>query len=197
MDTMKPVNVAGGTIVVQVCLLTIIALGIALERDSESSDNRRCSLKQRAYGLTVVLAILSIIAVALSTDFYQVWSPLLGDVGIPTLNRSHAFVVVFMLDIIAVICLIEWSGGSRSSPFTSMLFLIPALAIFLREPPVKFLIYAGVVSVYYFFTCMERGRYKMPLGWAIDSSLQSHRVVNLGCLGLAMLTGYITRPVAL
>jgi hypothetical protein len=197
MDNLKPVNVAGATIVVQVCLLTIIGLGIAFENNSESIIELRHNLKQRAYGLTLVLAILSIVAVALSTDFYQVWSPLLGDVSLPTLSRSSAFMVVFMLDIIAVICLVEWTGGSRSSQFTSMLFLIPALAIFLREPPAKFLTYAAVVSVYYYFTCIDRGRYKMPLGWTVDGALQSHRIVNLGCLGLAMLTGYITRPVAL
>lgn len=195
MDNLKPVNVAGATIVVQVCLLTIIAIAILVENETEIESRR--DRKQRAYGLTVVLAILTIIAVALSADFYQVWSPLMGDVQLPTFGRSGAFLFVFLLDIIATIMLITWTGGSRSSPFTSMLFLIPALAIFLREPPWKFLTYAGIVGIYYFFTCVDRGRHRMPLGWTADGSLQSHRVVNIGCLALAMLTGYITRPVAL
>jgi uncharacterized membrane protein len=194
MDNLKPVNVAGATIVVQVCLLTIIALAIRVENETEIESRR--TRKQSAYGLTVVLAILTIIAVALSADFYQVWSPLMGDVQLPTFGRSGAFMFVFMLDIVATIVLITWTGGSRSSPFTSMLFLIPALAIFLREPPWKFLTYAAIAGVYYFFTCNDRGRFRMPLGWTPDGSLQSHRVVNIGCLALAMLTGYITRPVA-
>lgn len=195
MDNLKPVNVAGATIVVQLCLLTIIALAIRVENQTEVESRR--DRKQRAYGLTVVLAILSLVAVALSADFYQVWSPLMGDVYLPTIGRSGAFMIVFMLDIGATIILINWTGGSRSSSFTSMLFLIPALAIFLREPPWKFILYAFIVGVYYFFTCIDRGRYRMPFGWTEDGSLQSHRVVNIGCLALAMLTGYITRPVAL
>ena len=196
MESLKPVNVAGATIVVQVCLLTIIALGIVLERNSESEIDKRRDLKERGYGLTVILAILSIIAVALSADYYPVWSPLLGDIRLPTLDRSNAFMLVFILDIGTAICLIQWTGGSRVSPFTSILFLIPALAIFLREPPVKFLTYAAIVGTYYYFTCKDQERFRMPMGWSEDGSLQSHRAVNLGCLALAMLTGYITRPVA-
>lgn len=164
--------------------------------ENETEIESRRTRKQSAYGLTVVLAILTIIAVVLSADFYQVWSPLMGDVQLPTFGRSGAFMFVFMLDIVATIVLITWTGGSRSSPFTSMLFLIPALAIFLREPPWKFLTYAAIAGVYYFFTCNDRGRFRMPLGWTPDGSLQSHGVVNIGCLALAMLTGYITRPVA-
>jgi hypothetical protein len=194
MDNLKPVNVAGATIVVQVCLLTIVTVATLVENETEIESRR--DRKQRAYEPTVVLAILTIIAVALSADFYQVWSPLMGDVQLPTFGRSGAFLFVFMLDIIATMMLITWTGGSRSSPFTSMLFLIPALAIFLREPPWKFLMYATIVGIYYFFTCVDRERYKMPLGWSADGSLQSHRVVNIGCLALAMLTGYITRPIA-
>lgn len=195
MDNLKPVNVAGATIVVQVCLLTIIGIATFVENDTEVETRR--ARKQRAYGLALVLAILTIIAVALSKDFYMVWSPIMGDVLLPTFDRAGAFFCVFMLDIIATILLITWTGGSRSSPYTSMLFLIPALAIFLREPPMKFIAYAVIVGVYYFFTCIDRGRDRMPLGWTIDGSLQSHRVVNIGCLALAMLTGYITRPEAL
>lgn len=181
---------------VQVCLLTIISLGIALERNSESMIEKRRDVKERGYGLTVILAIFSIIAVALSADYYPVWSPLLGDIRLPTLDRSNAFMLVFILDIGAAICLIQWTGGARASPFTSILFLIPALAIFLREPPMKFLTYAAIVSVYYYFACKDQTRSNVPMGWSEDRSLQSHRVVNLGCLALAMLTGYITRPVA-
>ncbi|MGJ7915544.1 hypothetical protein ACI48D_08745 [Massilia sp. LXY-6] len=195
MDTLKPVNVAGATIVVQVCLLTIIALAIFMEHESETVAQR--SHKQQAYGLTLVLAILTIISVALSAEFYQVWSPLMGDVQLPTVSRSSAFMIVFLLDIFATMLLIRWTGGTRNSPFTSMLFLIPALAIFLREPPVKFIIYALIVGVYYYVTCSVRSNSPRPGFDYRDGSLQFHRVVNIGCLALAMLTGYITRPVPL
>lgn len=193
---LKPVNVACATIVVQVCLLTIIALGIALERDAQTVIDQHRGRKQRAYGLTLVLAILTIVSVALSSDYYPVWSPLLGDISLPTIARSNAFMLVFLFDIVATIFLIIWTGGTRSSPFTSMLFLIPALAIFLREPPAKFLFYAAIVSVYYCVTCRDTARLPMELGAMRDASIQSHRVVNIGCLALAMLTGYITRPLA-
>jgi hypothetical protein len=190
MGNLKPVNVAGATIVVQVCLLVIIGLGVAFERDRALR-----STKQRSYALALVLAILTIIAVALSADYYPVWSPLLGDLSLPTIARSHAFMFVFLLDIGASMLLINWTGGTRASPFTAVLFLIPALAMFLREPPWKFFTYSIIVGVYYYFTCAARFRETSLLPVELDASLHSHRVVNIGCLALATITGYITRPV--
>lgn len=193
MDNLKPVNVAGATLVVQLCLLAIIALGIACHRECEYVINQK-RLKQRCYALALTLAILSLMLVALSADFYTVWSPIMGDVELPTLSRGEAFLFVFGMDILACMVLIRWTGGTRASPYTSVLFLIPALAMFLREPPIKFFLYSIVVGLHYLITCRPEVTGRIRMGWETDGTVQAHRVVNIGCLMLATVTGYITRP---
>ena len=133
MQGLQPVNVTGAIIVVQLCLLIIISLGIFLNTERVARRS-----KQRSYGATIILAVFSLLAISMSADFYAIWSPILGDVSLPTIARSNAFAWVFTLDIVFVFALIFWTGGTMASPFTSVLFLIPALAIFLRETPIKF-----------------------------------------------------------
>lgn len=201
MQGLQPVNVTGAIIVVQLCLLIIIALGIFTNFERLAKHN-----KQKSYGATIVLAVFSLMAVAMSADFYAIWSPILGDVSLPTIARSNAFAWVFSLDIVITILLVLWSGGTMASPFTAILFLIPALAIFLRETPAKFFAYATFVGLYYFltigldmrrFSALPRDHELSIRGGLSNSALGAHRVVNIGCLILATLTGYITRPVPL
>jgi hypothetical protein len=91
------------------------------------------------------------------------------------------------------------TGGAKGSPFTSVLFLIPALAIFLREPPKHFLGYAAFIGILYVWSlARERLDDDDPMEEATRGAVNlSHGVVNVTCLAVAMLTGYITRPVSL
>jgi hypothetical protein len=194
VDNLKPVNVAGATLVVQFCLLTIIVLGIACHRETESPRPELNRLKERGYRLAACLALFSILLIALTDDFYTVWSPITGDLQLPTLGRGGVFLFIFGMDIVACMILIAWTGGTRSSPYTAVLFLIPALAMFLREPPIKFFIYSTVVGIYYLVTCRPELAGRVHMGWEKDGTVYAHRVVNIGCLILATVTGYITRP---
>lgn len=112
MQGLQPVNVTGAIIVVQLCLIIIISLGIVLNFEKMERSN-----KQRSYGATVLLAIFSLLAIAMSADFYAIWSPILGDVSLPTIARSNAFAWVFTIDIIVIIMLVIWTGGHVSKPF--------------------------------------------------------------------------------
>lgn len=192
METIKPASVAGAAILMQVLLLVIIFLGVGWYRENRHDDR---SIKATAFALGLVLAILTISTLGISEDYYKIWGAMMGDLQLPTIGRSTAMMCVFVFDILATIILIVLTGGTRASPFTAVLFLIPSLAIFLRESPSKFLTYTAIVGLYYWLSC--RASYSDPtrLSYGIDDGVAAHRIVNIGCLILATLTGYITRPV--
>ncbi|HDR9510436.1 TPA: hypothetical protein QDC03_005602 [Burkholderia cepacia] len=187
MNGLKPLNIAGGTIVVQIALIMILLLGVWLTQHRNPTTND----KHLPLSIIVVTLLLSLAVLVATRDFYGVWSPILGDLVFPTVSDSGGLVVSFCIDLIAVTLLLLYTGGAKESPFTSVLFLIPALAIFLREPPWHFFGYAGYAAVVYSFSLKVgiTGRGSVgdsASGW-----------VNLACLGLTMLTGYITRPLPL
>lgn len=78
--------------------------------------------------------------------------------------------------------------SSRTSPFLSALFTIPALAIFLRLPPSSFLAFAGMAAVIYVLLLTPGMERQQP-------SQKPAAFMNLACLFLSIFTGYITRPV--
>ena len=196
MEGVKPLNIAGATIVVQICLLIIITLGVVV---FPAGVGRNRMTRASALLVIVLMALASIIAVVFTRDFYSVWSPILGDLALPTFSAAHGLLTVFVLDIVCVSFLTVGTGGTKDSPFTSVLFLIPALAIFLREPPRHFLAYAAFIGVLYIWSLTrERSLAGDPMEDATRGAVNfSHGVVNITCLAVAMLTGYITRPVSL
>jgi hypothetical protein len=146
--------------------------------------------------------------VVFTRDFYAVWSPILGDVSLRTLPREDGLLAVFSLDILAVSFLMAGTGGAKDSPFTSVLFLIPALGIFLRESPRHFFGYALAVTAVYLWNLRYVWRYGTIIGRSATGDPEdlsrtygsvdySHAAVNIACLAVAMLTGYITRPLAM
>lgn len=192
METVKPASVAGAAILMQVFLLAIIFLGVGWYKEERHSER---SIKAQAFALGLVLAIFTISILGISEDYYKIWGAMMGDLQLPTIGRSTAMMCVFIFDILTTFILIALTGGTRASPFTAVLFLIPSLAIFLRESPIKFLSYTVIVGLYYWLTCRASYSDSTRLSYGIDDGVAAHRIVNIGCLILATLTGYITRPV--
>lgn len=190
MHGLKPLNIAGGTIVVQIALIVILFIGVRLTR-SRLVDEQRVNDKQFPLTIIVLTLLLNLAVLVETRAFYVVWSPILGDVTFPTISDSHGLMVSFCIDLIAVTLLMMHTGGSKESPFTSVLFLIPALAIFLREPPWHFFAYAAYASIVYCWSLMIGVTGRGSAGHS------AHGWVNVLCLGLTMLTGYITRPLPL
>ena len=190
MNGLKPLNIAGGTIVVQLALIVILFLGVWLT-ESRLVDKQRVNDKQFPLSIIVVTLLLNLTVLVETRAFYVVWSPILGDVSLPTVSDSHGLMMSFCIDLIAVTLLMLYTGGSKESPFTSVLFLIPALAIFLREPPLHFFAYAAYASLVYCWSLI------IGVTGRGSSGHSAHGWVNLLCLGLTMLTGYITRPLPL
>ncbi|EGK72487.1 hypothetical protein METUNv1_01252 [Methyloversatilis universalis FAM5] len=195
-----PAALSGASIVIQICVLTIayVALGIL----GRSLNGR---LTTRGSHSTLVLwLLLTIIVIVMGEDLYAQWSPVLGNVALPSIPREGAFVAVFVLDIIFVTVLIFRTGGAKMSPFTSILFLLPTLAIFLREPAWRFLLYSFFVGIIY-VSMLKVGSFTssfVPSSDLFSTRKRDDEVThdwatrwaNMACLALATLIGYITQP---
>jgi hypothetical protein len=213
MEVVQPLNIPGATLVVQFCLVIILSLGVTFTPDTSFSIEPRLT-KSGSLMLIVVLVLLTTLVIIFTKEFYVVWSAILGDLTLPTFSRAGGLAVVFGVDLVIVWGLMVGTGGAKSSPFTSVLFLIPALAIFLREPPWRFLIYATVAAVMFLHSLTLSPQVRREVasfegynqgyppalrevsGGYRGSSNIPYGIVNLLCLGLAMLTGYITRPIS-
>jgi len=127
-----------------------------------------------------------------SDDFVHLTKPAFGDIDFPTLPKHYSFPIVFTLDILGAGVLMGITGGSRDSPFSAVLFSLPALSIFLRESPTSFFTYTALtVVMFLFFSLFEHTARAILENPKHNAAFQ---VVTLGCLALSTLVGYATRP---
>jgi len=172
--------------------LGILALRFGEDSFSRFSDNPRPATRNLP-SLVLGFALITLACLAFSKDFVVLTKPAFGDVNFPALARDDAFLIVFLLDIVGASVLIGLTGGSKDSPFSAVLFTLPALSIFLREEPSRFFFYTGL-AVILFLVLRRPG----VMGKAVleNPKLQlSFQAVTLGCLALSTLVGYVTRPI--
>ena len=193
---MSPASLTTAFLTTQFFLLVIVYLGIVALRFGEGtfsrfSDNPRPATRNLP-SLVFGFALVTLACIAFSQDFVLLSRPAFGKVEFPAFGRTDAFLIVFLLDIVGAGILVGFTGGSKDSPFSAVLFTLPALSIFLREDPIRFLFYTGLAVV--LFLLLRRPG---ATGRAVleNPRLQlSFQVVTLGCLALSTLVGYATRP---
>lgn len=193
---MSPGTLTAAFLITQFVLLLIVYLGIVVlqvgERSlSRFSDNPRPATRNIP-SLVLGFALITLACLAFSQDFVQLSRPVFADVTFPALARDDAFLIVFLLDIVGAGLLMGLTGGSKDSPFSAVLFALPPLSIFLREDPSRYLVYTGLAVVLFL---LFRGPGAIGKAVLENPKLQfSFQVVTLGCLVLATLVGYATRP---
>lgn len=200
ISTVAPSTLASASVVIQMCLLFIAFVTLWLL--SKSYSAREAATE--SYSTLVGWLLLALGVILMGEDTYPTWGPILGSVVLPIIPRAHAFFAVFALDIVFITVLIFRTGGAKSSPFTSVLFLLPSLAIFLREPVARFIFYSVVVGCVYVVLLrrtaqasqagFDRSDYDAPS--RSDELIDDRATIwtNVTCLALATMIGYITRP---
>lgn len=194
-QSIQPLNVAAATLLVQLMFMLLLSITVSIYHSQRSTPFSVVTLdplvlpsKQLRRSPTLFVALGSLLVLLLSDDLYSIWSPLFQGVGINTISSTTAISIVFVVDLGLVAYLVWNSGGSRSSPFLSSLFTLPALAIFLRLPPSMFFTYAAIASVIYLVLLVPSFDRAQP-------GQSAAAFINIACLLLSMVTGYITRPV--
>lgn len=193
---MSPATLTTTLLLTQFVLLLIVYFGIL----ALSAGERKLSVYSSALRATSRLpsmvlgfSLLTLACLVFSRDFVLLSQPMFGDVPFPAWSREVAFFAVFALDILGAGFLVAITGGMKGSPFSAVLFALPALSIFLRETPLRFAIYTGLVALLFLSFSgsnpwsagvLENPKHVLAL-----------RLVTLGCLALSSLVGYATRPV--
>ncbi len=193
---MSPTTLTTAFLITQFFLLLIVYCGILALRSGENSfspfSNNPRPATRNLPSLVLGFALITLACLAFSQDFILLSKPAFGDVEFPALPRDDAFLVVFVLDIVGAGLLMGITGGSKDSPFSSVLFALPALAIFLRETPARFFIYTALAVI--LFLLFPRPNTAGNAVLENPKHILAFQLVTLGCLALSSLVGYATRP---
>jgi hypothetical protein len=179
---MSPTSLTTAFLITQIFLLLIVYFGILALRYGEKtfsafSNNPRPATRNLP-SLVFGFSFVTLAPLAFSQDFVLLSQPAFGDVLFPALPRDDAFLIVFLLDIIGAGILMGFTGGAKDSPFSAVLFALPALSIFLRENPTRF----------------SRSNSSGNAVLENPKHVLAFQLVTLGCLALSTLVGYATRP---
>ena len=126
----------------------------------------------------------------LSDGMSNQWRPLFNSLASRGLSWSLALLMVFLVDIGFVAWLIFKTGGGIDCPFQPVLFLLPTLALFLRESSSWVVLYSVLVGLAFVILVVdprchdreETERNRLPL-----------LIVTLMCLALGSFIGIFTR----
>lgn len=183
-----PSVIAAATVVIQISVVAIVTGGIHFNRERSARQSQVSALKANCY-----LSIATILIIAFSESYFAFWSPIAGSASAPTLSMRTSLFLTFTLDIVFLAWLIGKTGGAKSSPFTSALFMIPALSVFLHDRVSSFVFYSSAVAAIYWYSSSHNHGSQLTLD-GNDPALPAHRFVNLSCLALLTAIGIITAP---
>ena len=146
--TLSSVNVVATTLLMQVVLLVIISVASALcGRLYDQWQPFYRKLDRSVYGaLILVFALVTIGILSFSDAFEKNWSPIFGELPVQ-IAAETAVTWVFVVDILVVTFLVLNSGGAAISPFTPIFFLLPTIALLLRQSRGHVILYTVLVSV--------------------------------------------------
>jgi hypothetical protein len=122
-----------------------------------------------------------------------IWLPLFNqEEWRSPITWSHALLITFVLDILVGTYFVFGTGGSRESPFQALYFLIPTLAVFLREPVSRVVFYVTLVAIAYSVTSLIANDNHDE---ARDTRQNlAHWFVSVASFVAAAVIGLLTRP---
>lgn len=193
---MQPIPLTSAFLITQFFLLAIVYVGIVALKSGEKSyfqfSETQSLTTPTLPRLVLGFALITLLCLVFSQDFVLLSKSGFGDVKLPALRRTDAFLLVFLLDVVGAGILIGITGGAKYSPFSAILLILPVLSIFLRETPTRFFSYTGLAVLLFllFRNPHESGRAMLenPRHMAV------FQLVTLGCLAVTSLVGYATRP---
>jgi hypothetical protein len=197
---LRPLNITAAALLTQLLLLVGIFFGAAiLKRGDVSHKYRPLRVVEPLFTplsplpwLVGVLALVTLVPLSLSDDFTPLVEPMLGGLALPSIAAGTSRLVMFLTDILIIGLVVFLTGGSRQSPFTAIFFILPALAIFLREPSSHLVLYLLLVSTWF---TVGMGRERLSDEIVAERALVvSYWFVAIYCLALTTFVAYVTRP---
>lgn len=192
-NVVAPVNIAAAALIAHLCILTVVFVACVLIRWGQDTRTLLDSAPPNTghfFGYIAACALLTIGCLCFTDQLQPLWKPLFGEADIPSLRWSTAIALTFTADLGLVTLLVIPTGGSAVSPFNPIFFVMPVLAIFLREPLVRVVGYVLLVVALFTITFF-RPRNGRESSGAVRFA---YWFVSTSCFGLATLIGVITRP---
>ncbi len=190
-EVITPVNITGAAFITQLSLVVIMFIcagALAWGNVYTSGEHFNATLIMI---IIITLTLITFGCLAFSDEFSRIWQPLFGGTTMPLLRWSAALFIMFTLDIIGVTLMVAGSGGSQISGFSPIYFILPALAIFLREPLGRIIFYLILISIVFSINLSKSLRAE-NIGGRMGRI--AYWFVSIACFVLATFIGYITRP---
>lgn len=189
-SAITPTNITGAALIAQFSILLILLMGFVILSKSSRLFFLGSVEDVNATPIILNLALFSIGALFFSDEFSKIYSPMFGDTNLSVIKWSTAICAVFIANTIAVNRLVALTGGSMASPFTPVYFMLPALAIFLREPTGRVVFYLLLVIILFSLNF----RHDSQSSKIVSRKKLAYWFVALSCCILTTYIGFITRP---
>ena len=186
---MSATTITGAALIAQFLICAIIAVGMVIIQITEGDVYWRQALNYSHMFLSIIFFSFLTLGLLLFSDaFATLWKPLIGNGNLYFLSWSIALFFVFIIDILWVCIMVSQTGGGKDSAFNPIFFLLPVLAIFLRQPIGRIFFYLFLIVVTFSFVVFKKFYFKE------QKSNLSYRFVSLACFAVAAYIGIITRP---
>ena len=190
---MNTITLSTAFLITQFALLTTTFIGFQIlslgEDGMHSLHYSSKSVSSRVTRYLMGFALSSLACLICTEEFVNLSQPIFSNIYLPSLTKEDSFLTVFLLDILGAALLMGISGGSKDSPFSSLLFGLPALSIFLKEPPSRFLIYTALAACLFWVLFSPNNKY----GRAIQTNTKhalAYKFTTLASLGISTIVGY-------
>jgi uncharacterized membrane protein YhdT len=193
-SSIAPLNITAAALITQFSIVVIISIGARiLKHGGWHVPFYYKSPDPGGFSWTILFfALPSIGLLVFSDQLSEVWLPLFGDISFSGVPWSIALLVMFIADILLVAYMVYNTGGSDNSPFNAVFFMLPALAIFLRESGIRIVVYLVLVGIGFSFNLYKCAIESKSVG--SERRRYAHLVVSLLTFMLVTLIGYATRP---
>jgi hypothetical protein len=188
LERISPSTIIAAAIMTQIAVLLIVLHGsiYRLRNEIEYSWQRQSSPNGPIYGFLAGITIFSLLILGLSDAFVALWLPIIKDAQFVGIPLGYAILSVWILDILFLGYLVIYTGGSRSSPFTSLFFVFPTIALFLHESGIRLVLYTTLVIIL-FTVSLVNSREENPI------SKLSLWIVSVESFILTTAIGFFTR----
>ena len=143
-------SIIGTAIFAQVCLLVIVWIAAILIKFYEP---RRYSAVEESVTLSIfsssLLMLIMLILLFITDGYIPIWSPVMKSFSFVGLNWSKVLLWVWIVDILLVSYFVRRTGGSKESPYTTLLFVFPPIAMLLHESLSRVSIYTALVVIFF------------------------------------------------
>lgn len=190
-QSISPINITAAALITQFSIILILFIGAIILNKWEGFVPFY-AMKQdfsKFAWIILALALITIGCLVFSDEFSTTWTPLFGSLSFHAISWSTAILIMFVMNIICVTIMVSHTGGSRFSPFIPIYFMLPALAIFLREPLSRIILHLIFISIVFTWNFSQNKD--------VDSNSSApsfaYWFISIACFVLSTFIGYVTR----